>query len=186
MSEGVEFAIGAKRIAPLWRLVARIKESDWTAAIDMDGAQVAVADYRPDWWPSDTWLLIRRIRLDISQVSADSRSRRRATCTQTSARCRYRQADLNGATHGDPGSDLARPGPARIHARWTSDSSGTAASTASRTASSTPAEEHPLIDSRTDATPWPIPTSSIGDPRGIDRLARRDAGAIVHRSLAAW
>ncbi|MGH7746031.1 MAG: IS1380 family transposase [Candidatus Dormibacteria bacterium] len=79
MLEGVEFAIGAKRIAPLWRLVAGIEESDWTAAIDMDGAQVAVADYRPDWWPSDTWLLIRRSRLDISQVSADSRSRRRKT-----------------------------------------------------------------------------------------------------------
>lgn len=46
--EGVEFAIGAKRIAPLWRLLDGIAETDWTDAIDMDGAQVAVADYRPD------------------------------------------------------------------------------------------------------------------------------------------
>src|SRR6185437_7079235 len=38
-------------------------------------------------------------------------------------------------------------------ARATSESSGATASTASRTASSTPAEEHPLIDSRTVATP---------------------------------
>lgn len=77
--EGVEFAIGAKRIAPLWRMLAGIAESDWTDAIDMAGAQVAVADYRPDWWPADTWLLVRRVRLDISQVSADPRSRRRRT-----------------------------------------------------------------------------------------------------------
>lgn len=45
----------------------------------MDGVQVAVADYRPVWWPAKTFLLIRRVRLDISQVSADPRSRRRKT-----------------------------------------------------------------------------------------------------------
>ena len=77
--EGAEFAIGAKRIAPLWRMLAGIAENDWTDAIDMAGAQVAVADYRPDWWPAGTWLLVRRVRLDISQVSADPRSRRRRT-----------------------------------------------------------------------------------------------------------
>jgi hypothetical protein len=76
---GVEFAIGAKRIAPLWRLLAGISEDGWAEAIDMDGAQVVVADYRPDWWPAKTFLLIRRVRLDITQVSADPRSRRRRT-----------------------------------------------------------------------------------------------------------
>ena len=75
----VEFAIGAKRIAPLWRLLSGITEDGWTDAIDMAGAQVAVADYRPGWWPAKTFLLIRRVRLDISQVSADPRSRRRRT-----------------------------------------------------------------------------------------------------------
>jgi hypothetical protein len=45
----------------------------------MAGAQVAVADYRPDWWPAKTFLLIRRVQLDITQVSADPRSRRRRT-----------------------------------------------------------------------------------------------------------
>ena len=45
----------------------------------MDNAQVAVADYRPDWWPANTWLLIRRVRLAPEQVSADPRSRRRRT-----------------------------------------------------------------------------------------------------------
>src|ERR1035437_5784871 len=45
----------------------------------MDNAQVAVADYRPDWWTANTSLLIRRARLDPGQVSADPRSRRRRT-----------------------------------------------------------------------------------------------------------
>jgi DDE family transposase len=77
--ENIGFAIGAKRIAPLWRLLAGIGEDDWADAIDMDGAQVAVADYRPDWWPAKTVLLIRRVRLAPDQVSADPRSRRRRT-----------------------------------------------------------------------------------------------------------
>jgi hypothetical protein len=47
----------------------------------MTGAQVAVAEYCPDWWPAATRLLIRRVRLDIQagQVSADPRARRRRT-----------------------------------------------------------------------------------------------------------
>jgi DDE family transposase len=77
--EQIAFAIGAKRIAPLWRLLAGIGEDDWHEAIDMEGAQVAVADYCPDWWPASTSLLIRRVRLDPAQISADPRSRRRRT-----------------------------------------------------------------------------------------------------------
>ena len=77
--EHIAFAIGAKRIAPLWRLLDGIAEQDWHEAIEMDNAQVAVADYRPDWWPANTWLLIRRVRLAPEQVSADPRSRRRRT-----------------------------------------------------------------------------------------------------------
>ncbi|HEV7453298.1 MAG TPA: transposase [Pseudonocardiaceae bacterium] len=76
---GVEFAIGAKRIAPLWRILDGVAESEWIDAIDMDGAQVAVAQYCPDWWPAATRLLIRRVRLAPEQVSADPRSRRRRT-----------------------------------------------------------------------------------------------------------
>jgi hypothetical protein len=78
---GVEFAIGAKRIAPLWRVLDGLASDAWTDAIDMDGAQVAVAGYCPDWWPAATRLLIRRVRLDVAagQVSADPRARRRRT-----------------------------------------------------------------------------------------------------------
>jgi hypothetical protein len=74
----VEFAIGARRIAPLWRILDGIAETDWTDAIDMTNAQVAVAEYCPDWWPAATRLLIRRVALDVSagQVSADPRARR--------------------------------------------------------------------------------------------------------------
>src|SRR5919107_786974 len=39
---GIEFAIGARRIAPLWRLLDGIAEADWTDAIDMP----------PRRWPS--------------------------------------------------------------------------------------------------------------------------------------
>lgn len=75
----VEFAIGAKRIAPLWRILDGVTDDDWTDAIDMTGAQVAVAAYSPDWWPTSTRLLIRRVALAPEQISADPRSRRRRT-----------------------------------------------------------------------------------------------------------
>jgi Transposase DDE domain group 1 len=45
----------------------------------MDSAQVAVAQYCPDWWPANTRLLIRRVLLNPEEVSADPRSRRRLT-----------------------------------------------------------------------------------------------------------
>jgi Transposase DDE domain group 1 len=75
----IGFAIGARRIAPLWRLLAGIPEDAWHDAIEMENAQVAVAEYCPDWWPADTRLLVRRVTLDPAQVSADLRSRRRRT-----------------------------------------------------------------------------------------------------------
>jgi hypothetical protein len=75
----IAFAIGARRIAPLWRLLDGIAEDAWHDAIEMDNAQVAVAQYCPDWWPANTRLLIRRVLLDPAQVSADPRSRRRRT-----------------------------------------------------------------------------------------------------------
>jgi hypothetical protein len=78
---GVEFAIGARRIAPLWRLLDGVREGDWVEAVEMPGAQVAVAAWCPDWCPANTRLLIRRVRLDpaAGRISADPRSRRRRT-----------------------------------------------------------------------------------------------------------
>jgi hypothetical protein len=44
---GVEFAIGAKRIAPLWKAMGGVAETDWVDAIDMPGAQVGRRDVLP-------------------------------------------------------------------------------------------------------------------------------------------
>ncbi len=77
--EHIGFAIGAKRIAPLWRLLAGIADEGWHDAIEMDNAQVAVAEYCPDWWPASTRLLIRRVLLDPARVSADPRPRQGRT-----------------------------------------------------------------------------------------------------------
>jgi hypothetical protein len=65
----IGFAIGARRIAPLWRLLAGIADDDWHDAIEMDGAEVAVADYCPDWWPANTRLLVR-----VQRAAAPGRS----------------------------------------------------------------------------------------------------------------
>ena len=73
------FAIGAKRITSMWKALAGIGEDAWRDAIDMQNAQVAVSPYKPADWPEDTVLLVRRVKLDPDQVSADPRSRRRRT-----------------------------------------------------------------------------------------------------------
>ena len=77
--EDMAFAIGAKRIPSMWKALAGIGDDAWRDATGMDGAQVAVSPYRPADWPQDTVLLIRRVKLDPGQVSADPRSRRRRT-----------------------------------------------------------------------------------------------------------
>ena len=78
-AENMAFAIGAKRITSMWKALAGIADDAWRDAIDMANAQVAVSPYRPADWPEDTVLLVRRVKLDPDQVSADPRSRRRRT-----------------------------------------------------------------------------------------------------------
>jgi len=68
----VEVALGARRTEPLWRLLDGVPDQAWTDAIDMTGAQAAVADYCPNWWPATTRLLIRRVRLDLGHGQASS------------------------------------------------------------------------------------------------------------------
>src|SRR5208282_4755983 len=78
--ERIAFAIGAKRIAPLWRLLAGIAEDDWTDATEMDSAQVAVADYCPGCWSAGSPWTPRK--------SPPTRGRGAAApCTQTSGPC---------------------------------------------------------------------------------------------------
>jgi Transposase DDE domain group 1 len=77
--EDMAFAIGAKRISSMWKALAAVPDDAWRDATGMDNAQVAVSPYKPADWPDGTVLLIRRVRLDPDQVSADPRSRRRRT-----------------------------------------------------------------------------------------------------------
>jgi hypothetical protein len=76
---GIQFAIGAKRNAAVWRAARAIAEHAWVPAIGMEHAEIAVCDYIPDWWPADTTCLVRRVRIPVEAVSADPRARRRRT-----------------------------------------------------------------------------------------------------------
>ena len=120
--EHIAFAIGAKRIAPLWRLLDGIAEEDWREAIGMEHAQVAVADYRPDWWPASTSLLIRRVRLDPAQVSADPRARRRRTLHPAQRALPLPGLAAAGAIYGYSfiltSLDVSSPGKAAAAEHW--------------------------------------------------------------------
>jgi hypothetical protein len=76
---GCDFAVAAKRNPAMWRAAAGVPEHEWSPAIGMSGAQVAVSDYAPAGWPPRTYTLIRRVRIDAEQISTDPRSRRRRT-----------------------------------------------------------------------------------------------------------
>ena len=114
--EHISFAIGAKRIAPLWRLLAGIADNVWRDAIEMDGAQVAVAELCPDSWSADTRLLIRRVALDAGQISADPCSRCRRTLHPDQRALPFpelarRRDDLRLLAHPDePGRDCPGQG----------------------------------------------------------------------------
>lgn len=79
LDAGCDFAFGANRNPATWRLLASVTEDEWTSALGMDNAQVAVADYTPRGWPPGTRCLIRRVRHDAATISADPRARRRKT-----------------------------------------------------------------------------------------------------------
>jgi hypothetical protein len=79
VAEGADFAIAAKRNPAMWRALAGIGEGDWRPALDMPGAQVAASDYVPAGWPEDGYTIVRRVRVEAGDISADPRSRRRRT-----------------------------------------------------------------------------------------------------------
>jgi hypothetical protein len=76
---GADYAVAAKRNSAFWRELASVPADAWTPARGMPGAQVAVMDYAPTGWPPDAYTIVRRVRLDAADISADSRSRRRRT-----------------------------------------------------------------------------------------------------------
>ncbi len=79
VEENCDFAIAAKRNTAMWRAYAGIDPDDWVEAIGMPGAQVAAVDYAPAGWPTETYTIVRRVRVDAEQISTDCRSRRRRT-----------------------------------------------------------------------------------------------------------
>ena len=79
VEQGCDFAIAAKRNTAMWRAYASIEPDAWTEAIGMPGAQVAAVDYAPAGWPEGTYTIVRRVRVDAEDISADPRSRRRRT-----------------------------------------------------------------------------------------------------------
>lgn len=79
VEQGCDFAIAAKRNTAMWRAYASIEPDSWVDAIGMAGAQVAAVDYAPAGWPEDTYTIVRRVRVDAEDISADLRSRRRRT-----------------------------------------------------------------------------------------------------------
>jgi hypothetical protein len=76
---GCDYAIAAKRNTALWRAFAGIGGHEWRPAKDMPGAQVAAVDYAPEGWPPDAYTIVRRVRVNTEDLSADPRARRRRT-----------------------------------------------------------------------------------------------------------
>jgi hypothetical protein len=79
VEENCDFAIAAKRNTAMWRAYASIADHAWADATGMPGAQVAAVDYAPAGWPEHTYTIVRRVRVDAEDISADPRSRRRRT-----------------------------------------------------------------------------------------------------------
>ena len=130
---GIGFAIGAKRIAPLWRLLDGIDETVWADAKDMHDTQVAVTDYRPADWPEATRLLIRRVRLTPSRSPPTPAHGAAAPCTPTSAPCRStRSPTRSTATASSPPTSTSPPPNGRSRS-----STGTCTAPPSRTSSAT-------------------------------------------------
>jgi len=76
---GCDYAIAAKRNTAMWRAYAGISEHEWLPATDMPGAQIAAVDYAPAGWPPDAYTIVRRVPIDVADISADPRARRRRT-----------------------------------------------------------------------------------------------------------
>ncbi|MGH9213312.1 MAG: IS1380 family transposase [Acidimicrobiales bacterium] len=79
VAAGCDFAIAAKRSPATWAAARAVPEGAWRPAAGMAGAEVAMCDYTPAGWPPGTRCVVRRVRVDATEVSGDARSRRRRT-----------------------------------------------------------------------------------------------------------
>lgn len=79
VTEGCDFAIVAKRSPATWTAARAVPDDAWRPATAMTGAEVAFCGYVPAGWPPGTRCLVRRVRIDATDISTDGRSRRRRT-----------------------------------------------------------------------------------------------------------
>lgn len=78
-ANGADFAIAVKRNPAVWKAERAVPQDDWRPARGMQGAEIAECAYVPGGWPEGTRTIVRRVRLDASDVRSDGRSRRRRT-----------------------------------------------------------------------------------------------------------
>lgn len=80
LGRGVEFAIGAKRTAPVMAAVAGVPEHGWVPAVGMEHSELAVVDYLPGTWPKDAGIvcIARRTRIPVENIPT-GRARKRRT-----------------------------------------------------------------------------------------------------------
>jgi len=77
---GATFTVSVPRSTAMWLALERISESKWEPAIEMAGAEVAKTTYSPKGWKGEPLgLIVRRVALRATNVSAHTRSRRRRT-----------------------------------------------------------------------------------------------------------
>ena len=81
VQRGIDFAIGVKRNTAVVRACRSAPADGWHPVIGMPGTEVAVLDYLPGTWPTDTGIacLVRRTRIPVDQIPQDKRARKLRT-----------------------------------------------------------------------------------------------------------
>src|ERR1700682_350665 len=78
--EGSRFTVSVPRNQAMWKALAKIPEDAFKDAIDMPGAQVAQATYRPDGWKHEPLrLIVRRVPFTAAEIAKRKGSRRLKT-----------------------------------------------------------------------------------------------------------
>ncbi len=76
----VRFCVVVPHYQIMWELRRHISPTGWRAAKEMAGADVAELRFTPTGWPDEPLrLLVRRVRVEASEISTSPRSRRRKT-----------------------------------------------------------------------------------------------------------
>ena len=74
------FAFSVPRNSAMWTASYRIPIEGWRPAIDMHDAEIAETTYAPGGWKHEPLrLIIRRVRIDVDELSRSPRARRRRT-----------------------------------------------------------------------------------------------------------